>query len=91
MTYMSFCEVNPGWRNMFIHKVTFNGIYTDCVFPQRARWLWEHSGEELQRNTAASIRGSAKEEKVQEHIGNEGSGLGGCQGHLRELSGEADL
>lgn len=32
-----------------------------------------------------------REKKVQERRGNESGGLGGCQGHLRELSGEADL
>lgn len=48
-------------------------------------------GRERQRNMAASIRDSAREKKVQEQRGNESRGLGGCQGHLRELSGEADL
>lgn len=88
---MSFCEANCVWRNRFIHKVTLNGIYTDCVMHYRAQWLWEHSRGERQRNMAASIRGSAREKKVQEQRGDEAGGLGGCQGHLRELSGEADL
>ena len=57
----------------------------------RAQWLWEHSRGERQRNMAASIRGLAREKKVQEQSGNASWGLGGCQGHLRELSGEADL
>ncbi len=78
-------------RNRFIHKVTLNGIYTDCVMHYRAQWLWEYSGGERQRNMAASIRDSAREKKVLEQRENESWGLGGCQGHLRELSGEADL
>lgn len=88
---MSFCEVNWVWRNRFIQKLTLNGIYTDCVMHYRAQWLWEHSRGERQRNMAASIRGSARVEKVQEQRGNEGRRLGGCQGHLRELSVEPDL
>lgn len=40
--YMSFCKANWVWRNRFIHKVTLNGIYTDCVMHYRAQWLWEH-------------------------------------------------
>lgn len=88
---MSFCEVNWVWRNRFIQKVTLNGLYTDCVMHYRAQWLWEHSRGERQRNMAASIRGWARVEKVQEQDREWGSGLGGCQGHLRELSEERDL
>lgn len=64
------------WRNRFIHKVTLNGIYTDCVMHYRAQWLWEHSRGERQRNMAASISGWARVEK-QEPRGNKGLGVGG--------------
>ena len=79
-------------RNRFIHKVTLNGNYTDCVMHYRAQWLWEHSREERGREIWQHPSGTRPErKKVQEQRGNESRGLGGCQGHLRELSGEADL
>lgn len=43
----------------------------------RARWLWEHSRGERQRNMAASIRCLAREKKVQEERGNGSWGVGG--------------
>lgn len=89
--HMWFFKVDWVLRSRFTHKVALIGIYTDCVLHFRARWLWGHSRGGRQRNMAASIRSSTKEEKVQEQRGNEGSVLGGCQGHLRELSREADL
>lgn len=79
------------WRNGVNHRVTLNGLYPDCALHYRAKWLWAHSGAETQRNTTASIRDLVKEGKVQEHRGAESLRLEGCQGHLRELSREADL
>lgn len=50
-------------RDRFIHKVTLNGIYTDCVMHYRAQWLWEHSRGERQEKYGSIYQRLGQREK----------------------------